>query len=85
VNLKLLFCIVMGVFVAHIAVFMMFFTIRSRQMPSPPVSPPPNFKYAEEVVVNPKTRERVVNREITVSTKLRTDLYQGRKEEPAKR
>jgi hypothetical protein len=85
VNLKLLFCIAMGVFVAHLAVFMMIFSIRSRQLPPPPVPPPPNFKYAEEVVVNPKTRERIVNREITVTTKLRNDLYQGRSEEPAKR
>jgi hypothetical protein len=85
VNLKLLLCIAMGVFVAHLAVFMMIFSIRSRQLPPPPIPPPPNFKYAEEVVVNPKTHERIVNREITVSTKLRSDLYQGRNEEPAKR
>jgi hypothetical protein len=85
VNLKLLLCIAMGVFVAHIAVFMIIFSVRSRQLPPPPVPPPPNFKYAEQVVVNPKTGDRVVNREITVTTKLRGDLYQGRSEEPAKR
>ena len=84
-NLKLLLCIAMGVFVAHIAVFMIIFSVRSRQLPPPPVPPPPNFKYAEQVVVNPKTGDRVVNREITVTTKLRGDLYQGRSEEPAKR
>jgi len=83
VNLKLLLCIAMGVFVAHLAVFMIVFSVRSRQIPPPPIPPPPNFKYAQETVVNPKTGERIVNREITVSTKLRNELYRGRSEAPA--
>ena len=75
----------MGVLVAHIAIFMIVFSIRSRQIPPPLIPPPPNFKYAEQVVVNPKTGDRIVNREITVTTKLRSDLYKGQSEEPAKR
>jgi len=84
VNIKLLLCIAMGVFVAHLAVFMMLFTIRSRQMPDPPTPPPPSFKYAEQIVKNPENGTRIVNREITVSTKLRGELYKGPSEEPAK-
>jgi hypothetical protein len=84
VNIKLLLCIAMGVFVAHLAVFMMIFTIRSRQLPPPPIPPQPNFKYAEQVVDNPEKGTRIVNREITVSTKLRSELYKGPGEDAKK-
>lgn len=84
-NIKLLLCIAMGVFVAHLAAFMMIFTIRSRQLPEPPMPPPPNFKYAEQVVDNPKDGTRIVNREITISTKLRGELYKGPGEEKPKK
>jgi hypothetical protein len=67
----------MGVFMAHLAGFMIYFTIRSRQLPPPPVQAKPNFKYAEEVVTDSKTGNRIVNREITVTTKLRSDLYKN--------
>lgn len=80
-NIKLLLCIAMGVFVAHLAVFMMLFTIKSRQLPDPPIPPPPNFKFAEQIVRNPENGTRIVNREITVSTKLRGELYKGPSEE----
>jgi hypothetical protein len=80
-NIKLLLCIAMGVFVAHLAVFMMLFTIKSRQLPDPPMPPPPNFKFAEQIVRNPENGTRIVNREITVSTKLRGELYKGPIEE----
>ena len=84
-NIKLLLCIAMGVFVAHLAVFMMIFSIRSRQMPAPPIPPPPSFRYAEQIVKNPETGTRFVNREITVSTKLRSELYKGTTEEAQKK
>jgi len=84
VNLKLLGCIAMGVFVAHLAIFMMVFRVRSMSQPSAPVPEPPNLHVVEEIVVDPATKTRVVNREITVSTKLRSDLYQG-KAEPARK
>jgi hypothetical protein len=85
VNLKLLGCIAMGVFVAHLAIFMMVFRVRSMSQPSAPVHEPPNFRVAEEIVVDPATRTKVINREITVSTKLRSDLYQGKAAEPARK
>ena len=78
-------CIGMGVFVAHLAAFMMFFTIRSRQLPDPPMPPPPNFKFAEQIVENPEQGTRIVNREITVSTKLRSELYKSPGQDSAKR
>ena len=84
-NLKLLGCIAMGVLVAHLAIFMMVFRIRSMNQPSAPVSRTPNLHVAEEIVVDPATRTKVVNREITVSTKLRSDLYQGKAAEPAQK
>jgi hypothetical protein len=84
VNIKLLLCIAMGVFVAHLAVFMMIFSIRSRQLPAPPIPPPPNFKYAEQVVENRENGTRIVNREITVTTKLRGELYKGPSDDSAK-
>ena len=76
-NVRLLFCIAMGVFMAHLAAFMVYFTVRSRLFPPPPPPQKPTFKYAEEVVTNPKTGDRLVNREITVTTSLRGDLYKG--------
>jgi hypothetical protein len=82
-KLKLVLCIAMGVFVAHLAGFMIVFSIRSRQMPAPPSPPEPNFKFAEQIVKT-SMGERIVNREITVSTKLRNELYEGR-ELPVKR
>jgi hypothetical protein len=75
----------MGVFMAHLAGFMVYFTIRSRQLPPTPMQPQPTFKYAEEVVTNPQTGDRLVNREITVTTKLRSDLYRSPSPETAKK
>jgi hypothetical protein len=75
-KIKLVLCIAMGVFVAHLAVFMMVFSVRSRQLPAPPPRPEPNFKFAEQIVKT-TAGDRIVNREITVSTKLRGELYQG--------
>lgn len=81
-NLKLLLCIAMGVFVAHLAGFMVVFSIRSRNLP--PVTPPPTptFRMAEEIVKDPKTGTKIVNREITVSTELRPEYYRGKDASP---
>jgi hypothetical protein len=85
VNVRLLLCIAMGVFMAHLAAFMVYFTVRSRQLPPPPVPQKPNFKYTEEVVTNPRSGDRFVNREITVTTSLRGDLYKSPGAEAAKK
>ena len=83
-NAKLLLCIATGVFVAHLAGFMMVFTIRSRNLP-PTVPPPtPSFRVAEEVVKDPKTGTKMVNREITVSTQLKSEYYRGKDAAPVK-
>ena len=84
-NFRLLGCIAMGVFVAHLAVFMMVFRIRSTSGPTAPPPEPPNLRVAEEVVIDPKTKVKLVNREITVSTKLRSEAYPERLQEPVKR
>jgi hypothetical protein len=82
-NLKLLGCIAMGVFVAHMAIFMLIQQYRAWFEPPPARPPPPNFGMQQEVVVDKETGKKIVNREITVSTKLRPDLYEGRLDQPA--
>ncbi len=67
-NLRLLLCIAMGVFVAHIGVFMLISQIRPKPKFVPP--PPPNFSARERVVVDAETGEKTIYREITISTKL---------------
>jgi hypothetical protein len=64
---RLLLCIAMGVFVAHVGVFMLISHLR----PQPPyVAPPkPNFIARSTTIVDPKTGEKTIYREITVSTK----------------
>lgn len=69
-NFKLLLCIGMGVFVAHLAVFMMIMRFRLNRLPTQPPEPVRNFSVAEAVVVDPKTGEKMVHREFRVSTKL---------------
>ncbi len=66
-NLRLLLCIVMGVFTAHIGIFMLI----SQFKPKPKLTPPPkpNFSAKSTLVVNAETGEKTVYREITVSTK----------------
>ena len=68
-NVKIFLCIAMGVFVAHLALFMLI--ARVRMDAHPPVPPPkPNFHVAEETVIDPQTGEKMVHREIRVSTRL---------------
>jgi hypothetical protein len=57
----------MGVFTAHIGVFMLITQLRPKPKFVPP--PPPNFSSKERVVVNAETGEKTIYREITVSTK----------------
>ena len=66
-NLRILFCIGMGVFVTHIGVFMLLSHLGSQAHYTPP--PKPNFSATASVVVDPKTGEKTTYREITVSTK----------------
>jgi len=65
-NIRLLLCIAMGVFVAHLGVFMLI--EQFRQKPYVP-KPRPNFSAKASVVVNAETGEKTIYREITVSTK----------------
>jgi hypothetical protein len=82
-NLKLLGCIAMGVFVAHMAIFMLIQQFRSWNEPPAVPPPPPNFEMAQEVVVDKATGKKIVNREITVTTRLRPEVYRGRPDQPA--
>ncbi len=67
-NARLLLCIGMGVFVAHLGVFMFLSHLR----PPPPAPPGPNFKVRSQTVVDAATGEKTIYREITVSTRLIT-------------
>jgi len=70
VNVRLWFCVALGVFTAHIAVFMLW----THFQPRPPLRVPPKneFKVNEKALVDPNTGEKVVVREFTVSTQLAT-------------
>jgi hypothetical protein len=79
---KILLCIGSGVFVAHLAVFMIYFRITT-DFPNPPPKPKPNFQFAEEIVKDQKAGGHIVNREFTVSTKLAPPgIYSGRPDRP---
>lgn len=81
-NARIFFCIAMGVFVAHLAVFMIYVRLTMDPQPLPPKRAP-TFKFAQEVVHDPKTGVKIVNREFTVSTRLAPPgTYQGRPEKP---
>ena len=81
-NIKIILCIAMGVLVAHIAVVMILFHFRTDSLPPPPPPPMRNFRVAEEKFVDSATGEKLVHREIRVSTKLAPGGDVGRKEEP---
>jgi len=65
-DLRLILCIGMGAFVTYIGVVMLI-TQFQRKPYIPP--PKPNFTSRSTTVVDPKTGEKTVYREITVSTK----------------
>ena len=65
-NARLILCIAMGVFVAHLGVFMFLSHLREE----PPKPPGPNFKVRSQTVVDRDTGEKTIYREITVSTKM---------------
>lgn len=67
-NARLLLCIGMGVFVAHLGVFMFLSHLR----PEPPKPPGPNFKVRSQTVVDHETGEKTTYREITVTTRIGT-------------
>lgn len=66
-DIRLIFCIAMGAFVAHLGVFMLIEQIHPK--PPPPRPPKPNFSSQSATYVDPKTGEKTIYREITVSTK----------------
>ena len=70
-NLRLLLCIVMGVFTAHIGVFMLIEQLKPK--PKLTLPPKPNFSSKATVVINAETGEKSIYREITVSTKFAPD------------
>lgn len=81
-NFRLIFCIGLGVFVAHMAVFMIYMRVTFNPPPLPP-RPKKNFGLAEEIVPDAKTGGRIVNREFTVSTQLApAGTYVGRPDQP---
>jgi hypothetical protein len=65
-NLKLIGCIAMGVFVAHLAIFMMIFGVRSRSARSTPPPEAPNLRICGRSRGGPCHQGEDVNREITV-------------------
>lgn len=63
-NIRIFFCIAMGVFTAHLGLVM----ILSHLRPRPPAPPKPNFIVRSQTVVDAETGEKTTYREITVST-----------------
>ena len=50
-----------------------------------PAGEAPNLHLAEKIVIDPATKTKVVNREITVSTNLRPELYLGKADQPVRK
>ena len=67
VNLRLLFCIAMGMFTTALGVVMLVKSLR-REPPSEP-PPRPNFSARATTVIDPETGAKTTYREITVTTK----------------
>lgn len=81
-NTKLILCIAMGAFVAHLAVFMIYMRVTFHPEPAPP-TPRPTFKVAEEIVPNVEGGGKIVNREFTITTRLAPPgTYKGRADKP---
>ena len=69
-NFRLLLCIAMGVFVAHLGVIMLIEQFRPKPKFVPP--PKPNFSAKATTVIDAETGEKLIYREITVSTNFAT-------------
>ena len=67
-NWKIVLCIGSGVFVAHMAIVMIYVRV-AIPLPETPI-PKRNFRMAEEVVMDRQHGTKVVNREFTISTRL---------------
>ncbi len=81
-NFKLIICIAMGAFVAHLAIFMIYMRINFHPT-APPPPRKPNFTTAQEVVRDAKTGAKTVHQEFTISTRLAPPgTYQGRPDQP---
>jgi hypothetical protein len=66
-NIRLLLCIIMGVFTAHIGMFMLISQFKPK--PKLVARERPNFSAKSYPIVDAETGEKVIYREITVSTK----------------
>jgi hypothetical protein len=74
-NFRLLLCLAMGVFTTYMGLVMLVGHFRSKPGGGPP--PKPNFSARVEEAVDSETGEKIVHRQITVSTKLaEPGLYQ---------
>jgi len=70
--------IVVGVIVAHVAVFLA--VARINPLPKTQFIPPPNFGFKQTTYVDPVNGERTVEREFRVSTKLaKPGTYEGQR------
>ena len=75
-NFRLWLCVAMGVFVVHIAVFMLWVNFQPRPKLRPPS--PQEFKARAVAVTDPNTGEKFIVREFTVSTQLATPAPKAR-------
>lgn len=81
-NTKLFLCIAMGVFVAHLAVLMIYVRVTAKPEPAPVVVKP-TFTMAEEVVTGTPGGGKIVNREFTITTRLAPPgTYRGNPDKP---
>lgn len=69
-NLRLWFCVAMGVLVIHIGVVMIWVNFQPRPKLRSPS--PHDFKARAQAVTDPNTGEKLIIREFTVSTRLAT-------------
>lgn len=74
-NLKLWFCVAMGVLVIHIGIFMLWVNFQPR--PKLRAPGPHSFKAKAQAVTDPNTGEKLIIREFTVSTKFATPAPAG--------
>ena len=66
-NIRLVLCIIMGVFTAHIGIFMLIAQFKPKPKLVAPLKP--NFSAKAYAIIDEETGEKAVYREITVSTK----------------